>query len=62
MLHPERQQQLLWPHALRRGTQFGLIVRFNEFLATSGWERDAQLHPEAADHLRDVQGLLRKLP
>ena len=37
---------------LIKGTKFVFIVPFNEFLATSGWERDVQLSLEAADRLR----------
>ena len=36
---------------LRKSTKFAFIIYFNEFLAASGWERDVQLHPEAADRL-----------
>ena len=39
------------------GTEFAFIVHSSEFLAASGWERDVQLHPEAAVHL---QGAMKK--
>jgi len=44
---------------LIKGTKFAFIVHFNEFLAASSWERDVQLHPEAAYHL---QGTTKKRP
>ena len=37
---------------LIKSTKFAFIMHFNEFLTASGWERDVQLHPEAADRLR----------
>ena len=42
---------------LIKGTKFAFIVHFSEFLASSGWERDIQFHPEAADQL---QGAAKK--
>ena len=42
-----------WGHMLLiKSTKFVFITHFNEFLTASGWERDVQLHLEAADHLR----------
>ena len=37
---------------LVEGTKFSFTIHFNELLAASGWERDVQLHSEAADSLR----------
>ena len=37
---------------LVEGTKFAFIIRFIELPAASGWERDVQLHSEAADSLQ----------
>ena len=37
---------------LIKSTKYAFIIHFDEFLTASGWERDVQLHLEAADHLR----------
>ena len=39
---------------LIKGTKFAFTANFNEFLAVSSWERDVQLHPEAAYHLQST--------
>lgn len=36
---------------LTKSTMFAFIIHFSEFLAARSWERDVQLHPEAAHHL-----------
>ena len=39
---------------LTKDTKFAFIIHFNELLAASVWEKDVQLHLEAADHLQGI--------